>query len=85
MNGTLESDLEVPKQINNIGKNGNSDLINGKKELEVNGTEVQNGNTKKIVMKMCDVCQRKREGDTFLNTFYSFHIIKCIFSRIFFF
>ena len=64
MNGTLESDLEVSKQINNISKNGNADLINGIKELEVNGTEVQNGNNKKIVMKMCDVCQRKREGDT---------------------
>ena len=65
MNGTLESVIEVPKQINNaITKNENSDLINGIKELEVNGTEVHNGNNKKIVMKMCDVCQRKREGDT---------------------
>ena len=64
MNGTLESDLEMPKQINNNAKNGNSDLINDIKELEVNGTGVQNGNTKKIVMKMCDVCQRKKEGDT---------------------
>ena len=64
MNGTLESDLEVSKQINNVAKIVTADFINGIKELEVNSTEVHNGNTKKIVMKMCDVCQRKREGDT---------------------
>ena len=64
MNGTLESDPEVPIKKNNVSLNENADLINGIKQLEVNGTEVQNGNTKKIAMKICDVCQRKKEGDT---------------------